>query len=80
MDQMRYPAFRRFSVEDIAKLIESDQKERFELSSLPDYIEGRIRDVWWIRARDMHSIPVGIAICFYPRNILRKSTGSITGH
>ncbi|KJA25721.1 hypothetical protein HYPSUDRAFT_375642 [Hypholoma sublateritium FD-334 SS-4] len=56
-DLMRYPAFRRFSVEDIAKLVEFDPKARFELSSLPDYIEGRVRDVWWIRARDTHSIP-----------------------
>lgn len=49
-------------MEDIAKLVEFDPKARFELSRLPDYIEGRVRDVWWIRARDTHSIPVRIPV------------------
>ncbi|KAF9482628.1 hypothetical protein BDN70DRAFT_892403 [Pholiota conissans] len=54
---LRFPPFSTYTVDQLAQLAESDEKDRFEVARLPDFVEGVIQDMWWIRARRMHSIP-----------------------
>ncbi|KAF8972682.1 KptA family-domain-containing protein [Flammula alnicola] len=56
-DILRFPPFRHFGAQLFAKMIYNDPKDRFEMSFLPDLVEGQLEDVWWVRARHMHSIP-----------------------
>ncbi|KAF8199113.1 hypothetical protein BJ912DRAFT_950949 [Pholiota molesta] len=56
-DVLRFPPFSAYSIAEFGRLIETDAKDRFEIARLPDFIEGVLKDAWWVRARHMHSIP-----------------------
>ncbi|KDR68004.1 hypothetical protein GALMADRAFT_1059122 [Galerina marginata CBS 339.88] len=56
-DVMRHEFYRDYNFKMFADLCHEDLQDRFELSFLPDYLEGQLRDVWWVRARSEHIIP-----------------------
>lgn len=41
-------------------MVIGDKFDRFEVITLPDFVDGEIQDVWWVRARASHSMPVSL--------------------
>jgi len=46
------------TLEKFADICNNDREDRFEVMSLPELVNGYLQDVWWVRARTGHTIPV----------------------
>jgi hypothetical protein len=62
---LRFELFQTYTLETFAKACVGDVFDRFEVMSLPDLVNGEMREVWWARARDNQTIPVSFFIGLY---------------
>ncbi|KAJ3508715.1 hypothetical protein NLJ89_g5599 [Agrocybe chaxingu] len=54
-DVLRF--FKKETLQSFSERCLADPGRRFELISLPDLVDGRLRDVWWVKAKRLHTIP-----------------------
>ncbi|KAF5316464.1 hypothetical protein D9619_006596 [Psilocybe cf. subviscida] len=56
-DALRFLPFSKYDGEEFASVICKDPENRFEVALLPDMVNGKIQDIYWVRARAKHSMP-----------------------
>ncbi|KAH9479693.1 tRNA 2'-phosphotransferase 1 [Psilocybe cubensis] len=59
-DIMRHEFFKDYTFELFADHVLKDPAKEFDLAHLPELIDGKLQDVWWVRAKRAHTIPVFI--------------------
>ncbi|KAF8801334.1 hypothetical protein BYT27DRAFT_6798995 [Phlegmacium glaucopus] len=56
-DMLTYNYFGRFKLLEFAHFVKNDPMDRFEMTLLPDLVDGILQKVWWVRAKYGHSMP-----------------------
>ncbi|KAF9054620.1 KptA family-domain-containing protein [Panaeolus papilionaceus] len=56
-DMLRHESLAHVTPQEFIARIRRDPQDRFEMTLLPEYINGVAHERWWVRARSGHSIP-----------------------